>query len=86
MKELEKILKALGNRRRLAILKYLKRDKEAFVDEIAKEIDLSYRSTSRHLATLFGVDIVQREQKGHEMFYSLNATQHAVTKFVLGLL
>ncbi len=49
-RELEKQLKALANRRRLAILKYLKSKREASVGDIAEEINLSFKSTSKHLA------------------------------------
>ena len=71
MKEYEKILKALANRRRLEILRYLKESKEANVGDIAKHIKLSFKSTSRHLAVLFGSDIVEKEQRNVLVFYSL---------------
>lgn len=71
MKELEKTLKALANRRRLAIIKYLKEHKEASVGDIAGAINLSFRSTSKHLAVLSAADIVEREQRSLQMFYRL---------------
>ena len=52
MKELEKVLKILGNRRRLAILALLKRQSEATVGDIADSIKLSFTATSQHLAQL----------------------------------
>ncbi|HUZ92698.1 MAG TPA: metalloregulator ArsR/SmtB family transcription factor [Candidatus Paceibacterota bacterium] len=69
MVELEKTLKALANRRRLAILKYLARVGERSVTEIAREIRLSVRSTSRHLRVLFGAGILEKDQRGLEVFY-----------------
>ena len=51
-KELEWILKALANRRRLGILRVLKQNREATVGDIAAEIRLSFRSTSKHLGVL----------------------------------
>ena len=57
-KEFERHLKALANRRRLAILRYLKKHREAPVGEIAHEIKLSFKATSKHLAFLAAVDIV----------------------------
>ena len=63
MRELERILKALANRRRLAILKYLKKTHEATVGEIAGEIKLSFKSTSKHLCVLAGADIIERDQR-----------------------
>ncbi|MBI5742411.1 MAG: winged helix-turn-helix transcriptional regulator [Candidatus Niyogibacteria bacterium] len=80
MKELEKILKALANRRRLAILKYLKVNGEASVAEIAGEIDLSFNATSKHLGILAVKDIVDREQRSLQMFYSLARPQHPIVK------
>ena len=72
-KELERILKALANKRRLAILSFLRKKKEANVGEIAVTIHLSIKSTSRHLAVLSGVDILDREQRSSEVFYKVNA-------------
>ena len=49
---MEKILKAAANRRRLKILSYLKNHRKSSVGELAEEIKLSFKSTSRHLAIL----------------------------------
>ena len=67
MKELQKILKALANRRRLAILKFLKSNRTVNVSQIAEEINLSFKSTSRHLAILLARDILEKEQIGLEV-------------------
>lgn len=71
LKNAEKIFKALANRRRLAILAYLKKHKEAPVGEIAHEIHLSFKATSKHLGVLAGVDLIEREQRSLQMFYRL---------------
>lgn len=86
MNELEKYLKAVANKRRLAILKYLKRKREASVFEIARMIPLSFRATSKHLRILATLDIIECEQKGLQMFYSLNHTQRAEIKYIISLL
>lgn len=70
-KELESNLKALGNRRRLAIVRFIKKSKEASVGDIADEIKLSLKSTSRHLAVLFSAGILEREQRSLQVFYRL---------------
>jgi DNA-binding transcriptional ArsR family regulator len=82
MNELEKILKALANKRRLAIVKYLKKEKEAKVGDISSEIKLSFKATSKHLGILYAVDIVEKEQRGLEMYYSLNSTSHPIIKHI----
>lgn len=71
MKRVEKILKALANKRRLAIVQYLKKNGEANVSEIARTIRLSFRSTSRHLAILSGAEITEKDQRSTEMFYRI---------------
>ncbi|OHA88990.1 MAG: hypothetical protein A3C70_00570 [Candidatus Zambryskibacteria bacterium RIFCSPHIGHO2_02_FULL_43_14] len=71
-RDLERILKALANKRRLVIISFLKKDKEANVGEIAGAIHLSFKSTSRHLAVLFGAGILDKEQRSSEVFYRLN--------------
>lgn len=83
MKNLEKILKALANRRRLAILSVLMKLKEMNVADIAEEINLSFKSTSRHLAVLSGLDILEKEQRRLYMFYRLGKTHFSLIKFVL---
>lgn len=85
MKEREKILKAFANRRRLAILAYLKKD-EANVSAIASAISLSIRSTSKHLCVLFGAGIIEKEQRSSEMFYYIAEDLHAIARSVLKLI
>jgi DNA-binding transcriptional ArsR family regulator len=86
MKDLEKNLKALANKRRLAILKYLKKNREAPVGEIAHEINLSFKATSKHLGILFAIDIIEKEQRDLQVFYRLAITQKPITKHILTLL
>ena len=82
-KELEKILKSVANRRRLAILAYLSKKGSANVGEIAEHIKLSFKSTSRHLAVLRGADLVDRDQIGLETFYSLSKDMPEVVKQIM---
>ena len=86
MKELEKTLKALANKRRLAIVKYLKEYREAPVGEIAGAIHLSFRSTSRHLAVLAHADVLEKEQKSLQVFYRIAFPIGITVKHVLSLL
>lgn len=83
---MEKTLKALANRRRLAILKYLKHNKEAPVGEIASEINLSLRSTSKHISILSGADIIERDQRGLQMFYRLSRSKDPAVRHIVSLL
>ena len=71
-KELESNLKALANRRRLSILRFVKKSKEASVGDIASEIHLSLKSTSRLLSVLFSAGLLEREQRSLQVFYKLD--------------
>lgn len=86
MRKLEKTLKALANRRRLAIIKYLKNNREAPVGEIAHEINLSFRSTSKHLGVLTAADILDKEQRSLQMFYCLSDEPPAAAKNIINLI
>lgn len=86
IREFERILKALANRRRLAIVQYLKREGEAPVGDIAGEIHLSFKATSKHLAVLFAADIVDREQRSLQMYYRIAAGLKPAARAILNLL
>ena len=69
--EMERSLKALANKRRLAILRFIKKEKEATVGSIAEEIHLSFKATSRHLGVLSSADILEKEQRSLRGFYHI---------------
>lgn len=71
MNQLERTFKALANRRRLAIVHYLKSCKEAPVGKIASAIKLSFRATSKHLGILAAADLVEWDQRSLHKFYRL---------------
>ncbi len=79
-------MKALANRRRLAILKYLKNVRQAPVGEIAGEINLSVKATSKHLNILAGADILEREQISLSVFYRLSSDPSPIAKQVISIL
>ncbi len=86
MKELERQYKALGNRRRLAIIKYLKSRGKASVGDIAKEIKLRIKSTSKHLRVLDAVNFVDHEQQSLHVFYFLPENKPTLLRQTLTLL
>ena len=86
MKYLEKQLKVLANRRRLNILKHLKTNREAAVGEIAGIIRLSFRSTSKHLGVLAAAEVIEKDQRGLQMFYRLAGTHPPAVKYIISLL
>lgn len=83
MKQLERILKGLANKRRLAIIKLLARSKELPVASIAEHIRLSFTSTSKHLSILHHLDIIERRQESLTVYYRLSDSLPAVAKLLL---
>ena len=77
---MERILKALANKRRLAIVRYLRKHDEAMVGDLSDYLKLSFRSTSKHLAVLFAADIVEKEQRGLQVWYRLSRVLPGVVK------
>lgn len=86
IKPLERVLKALGNRRRLAIIRYLSQRNNATVTELADTIRLSLTATSKHLAVLKAADIVADEKRSLLVIYSLVSPAHSAVKATLTLL
>ncbi|KKW28977.1 MAG: hypothetical protein UY71_C0006G0012 [Parcubacteria group bacterium GW2011_GWB1_52_7] len=84
--KLERSLKAFANRRRVAIIQYLKRNAEASVREIAGAIRLSVKATSKHLGVLSAAEIVTRDQRSLQMFYRLTARPSPIPKSLIRLL
>lgn len=82
----EKVLKALANARRLTIIIYLSKNPGAKVGAIAEAINLSFKSTSRHLSVLLNAEVVERKQISLEMHYRLRTPLHPITKSSLSIL
>lgn len=85
VKSLERILKALANRRRLAVVRYLASRSDASVTQIAQAIHLSLTATSKHLAVLKAADIVTDEKRSLLVFYSIARPLHPTTKLIVSL-
>jgi DNA-binding transcriptional ArsR family regulator len=85
-REHERVLKALANRRRLAIVLYLKKRKEATVGDIAEAIKLSFKSTSRHLTLLAAADVVDREQRSLSVYYRISKDLPPAARALLTIL
>ena len=85
-KELERSLKALANKRRLAILRFIRKEKEVSVGDMADEIKLSFNATSKHLGILASANILEKEQRGLQMFYRISDDLPEVVRRVISLL
>jgi len=86
IREVEMQLKALANKRRLIILKYLENKGQASVGSIAAEIKLSFKSTSAHLLILSTCNLLDREQTSTTVLYRLAKPSSVLLKTVLTIL
>ncbi len=81
-KELERVYKAIANRRRIMIVRHLRSVRLSTVGDIAGAIKLSYKATSRHLQVLAGAGYVIGDLQGPYMHYSLKP-QSEIVKSVI---
>ncbi len=72
-KQLVRILKSLANPRRMQILLFLRKHRSLNVSTIAEKLDLSFRSTSRHLQHLKDAGVIDHKQDSTSVFYSLSS-------------
>lgn len=84
-KNLEKVLKAVANKRRIAIIQYLRAHKDGHVGDIADAIKLSFKATSKHLALMAKADVLDRERSGVWTTYKLSPTMPDVARKVIAL-
>ena len=85
-RQIERIYKALGNRRRLAIIDYLNKKEKAPVNDIADFLNLSFKSTSKHLQLLKNAGFLENTQTGLSQYYFLKEKNNPLIKQVLSLL
>jgi DNA-binding transcriptional ArsR family regulator len=77
-----KCLKAFANGRRLWLLEELLRSRELTVSELARRIQLSHKSTSKHLQKLAECDLIDRDQRSSEVYCRPNR-QHPLLRAIL---
>lgn len=82
VRTVERVLKALANKRRIAIVLYLHSVSCANVGDIKEHLRISFPATSRHLTILAAADIVEREHISVEMRYSLRKPQSMFVKYL----
>lgn len=85
-KQAEKMYKMLANRRRLAIIKFLAKRSKATVSQVAAEINLSFKATSKHLLLLKNAGLIDSQQLALERHYYLESKNNPFIKHVLSIL
>lgn len=86
MKQLQRIFKALGNPRRLAIVQLLLDRRELSVGTIATYLKLSITATSKHLGALANIDLLERRQVNTVVYYRINQELPSDARMVVQLI
>lgn len=73
MKRWTNVFRALANINRLKIIKMLYGGENMCVGDIARELKISFKATSNHLALLKSLDVVEAKGTSGHVFYSLNS-------------
>ncbi|MDO8886400.1 metalloregulator ArsR/SmtB family transcription factor [Candidatus Oleimmundimicrobium sp.] len=84
--DMEFLFKALSYRKRLEILNFLFKKKEAHVCEIADELEIHSMTASRNLAILSHANLIKAKQKRNFTYYSINPKQDRFVKSILSLI
>lgn len=84
--DLERLLKAVGNRKRLEILQELRKHRTLFSSDIAHAIGMSRAATSQHLRILRNAGIVEFTKRGLEVSYRISLDQEPPVQAVLRML
>jgi len=66
------IFKALGNVNRVKTIRMLASGKKLSVTEIAEELGIAIKSTSKHLIILHNLEVLDSEGKRGHVYYNLN--------------
>ena len=72
MKRWVQIFKVFANINRLKIVKLLAGTDKMTVSDIADELDISLKSTSKHLIILDNIDVLEGSGKSGHVYYWLN--------------
>lgn len=83
LKQWSTIFRGLGNPNRLGILRILSEVDKMSVSELAKEIDITLKNTSRNLSILLNLDLVEFKGKHDRVYYSLNPKLDGRAKLIL---
>jgi DNA-binding transcriptional ArsR family regulator len=84
--ELERVMKAFANRRRIAAVRIIKHKKEMTVGNLSDELRLSFKATSKHLSVLTAAGILDKEQRSIQMFFSLAPDMPESARRIVALL
>lgn len=85
VRSIEKLYKAVANKRRLVILQILSRQSGLSVMDLAAKLKLTFRSTSKHLQLLAAEGLVEPKSSGKFVLYQISSELELAQRRVLEL-
>lgn len=85
IRSLEKLYKAVANKRRLMLLQILSSRRGLSVTDLADKIKLTFRSASKHLQVLAGEGLIEARQRGKFVTYQITADPEPAQRKLLEL-
>lgn len=85
-KDLERLHKALANRRRIAIVRLLKQKRDGDLTALSAHLKLGYKSTSKHMSQLCAAGILDKETRGGIVYFSLSKTVPSLANYTIRIL
>ena len=73
LKQWATVYRGLGNPNRLRILKMLSKTEKMSVSELADELGITLKNTSRNLSILLNLDLVEFQGRQDRVYYSINS-------------
>lgn len=85
MKRWTQIFKVFGNINRIKIVKILSQNIKLTVSQIADELDISLKATSKHLIILHNLDVLESIGRDGHVYYFINHRMPRDLKRVISL-
>lgn len=86
IKQSGRLFKALANERRLEIMRIIISKSKLNVIEISDQIELAFKSTSKHLQILENADLLICRRDGRSSFYSINKKNYLLDKTIFSFI
>lgn len=85
LKQWATVYRGFGNPNRLRILRMLSEVEKMAVSELADELEISLKNTSRNLGILLNLDLIEFRGRHDRVYYSLNKGMASEIKTILRL-
>ncbi len=80
-KKIEKVVKGFANHRRIQILELLEKTPNLSVDDISKNLNVSFFTISDHARKLYDTGLIEKKHKGRFVINTITKTGKDILSF-----